>query len=267
MNLEVLYIRVVHVTCDFETNLNNLLRIQNLRKLEFNCGLRPIVPFILGLAMTNRIEELGISSAELTPELCSALCNLKNLQVLKLISMYDGKMQTIKPIAQQLGKLKEFQIIDCDMIDLDQLLEFVEHAPKLDKLVLIQCSNLLPLSSDTFLRLAAAVQSRVDKLQLSLHLDLYELKQSKETISEELRKEYLHILQIVSLTWEDNYKSGVESENNYFAEEGGAYDYDPSDNDIDNGTDDDEEFNDPYNVRVHVIHLSFSLWDSHKIFK
>lgn len=55
-------------------------------------------------------------------------------------------------------------------------------------------------------------------------------------------------MQVVPLSWEDNYKSGAVSDNLYFAEEGGAYDYDPVDDDIDDGTDEDEEFNDPYNV-------------------
>lgn len=247
INLEALYIRVVHVTSKFEQNLENLLRLQQLRKLEFNCGLRSIITFITGLAMTNRIESLGISSAELTPELCSALCNLKNLQILKLISMYDGNLKSIKPIAQQLPRLKELHIIECDNIDFDQVIEFIEHAPKIDKLVIIQCSRIIPINSEQFVRLAESVQKRVDKLQLSVHMDYYELKLTKENISEEMRREYLHILQMVSLSWEENYKTGVVSDNLYFAEEGGAYDYDPNDDDMQD-SDPESESQDPYNV-------------------
>lgn len=248
VNLEALYIRVVHVTSQFETNLENLLRLQHLRKLEFNCGLRPIVPFITGLAMTNRIEQLGISSAELTPELCSALCNLKNVQILKLISMYDGQVKSLKTVAQQLDKLKEFHLIECDIIDFEQIQEFVENAPKLEKLVIIQCSKMVPINAEQFVRLAESVQKRVDKLQVSIHMDYYDLKLTKELITDEMRKEYQHILQVVSLSWEDNYKSGVVPDNLYYAEEGGAYDYDPVDDDMDDASDDEEEFNDPYNV-------------------
>lgn len=248
VNLEALYIRVGAVTSQFETNVENLLRLQHLRKLEFNCGLRPIVPFIHGLAMTNRIEQLGISSAELTPELSSALCNLKNVQILKFCSMYDGQLNTIKTIAQQLEKLKELHIIECDIIDFEQLLEFVENAGKLEKMLIIQCSRIIPMNPEQFLRMADCVQKRVDKLQLSIHLDYYELKLTKELLTEEMRREYQHIVQVVPLTWEDNYKSGVVSDNLYFAEEGGAYDYDQVDDDAVESSDSEEEFNDPYNV-------------------
>lgn len=257
VNLEALYIRVVHVTSQFETNLENLLRLQHLRKLEFNCGLRPIVPFIHGLAMTNRIEQLGISSAELTPELSAALCNLKNVQILKFISMYDGQLNTFKPIAQQLEKLKELHILECDVIDFEQLFEFVENAGKLEKLLIIQCSKIIPMNAEQFVRMADCVQKRVDKLQLSIHLDYYELKLTKELLSEEMRREYQHILQVVSLSWEDNYKSGVVSDNLYFADEGGAYDYDPVDDDMDESSDEEEEFNDPYNVSGLSFHCAF----------
>lgn len=53
---------------------------------------------------------------------------------------------------------------------------------------------------------------------------------------------------IFSLSWGDNYESGVVTGNLYFAEEIGAYDYDPVDDDKGAGTDEDEEFNNPYNV-------------------
>lgn len=258
VNLEALYIRVVHVTSQFETNLENLLRLQHLRKLEFNCGLRPIVQFIHGLAMTNRIEELGISSAELTPELSSALCNLKNVQILKFISMYDGQLNTIKTIAQQMQKLKELHIIECDVVDFDQLLEFTENAAKLEKMLIIQCSKIIPMNAEQFIRMADCVQKRVDKLQLSIHLDYFELKLAKELLSEEMRREYQHILQVVPLTWEDNYKAGVVSDNLYYAEEGaGAYDYDPKEDDAAESSDTEEEFNDPYNVSTFRSTLPF----------
>lgn len=247
VNLEALYIRVVHVTSSFEANLENLLRLQSLRKLEFNCGLRPIVSFVQGLAMTNRIESLGISSAEFTPELNGALCNLKNLQVLKLMSMYDGQVNSIKSLAQQLPKLKELHLIECDIFDIEQIIEFIEHAPQLEKLVVIQCSKILPMDGEQFKRLADSCQKRLDKLQLSLHLD-GELPATKELIGDDLQREYAHILRLVPLLWEDNYHSCSEP-GRYFAEEGGAYDYDPCDEDIEDGSDEDPfEVNDPYNV-------------------
>lgn len=249
INLETLHIRVVHVTSAFETNINNLLKLQHLRKLEFNCNLRPIVSFVTGLAMTNRIESLGISSAELTPELASALCNLKNLQVLKLISMYDGNLTSIKTIAQQLPRLQELHLIECDIFDFGQVLEFVENALKLEKLVIVQCSKIIPFNGEKFTLLAQNCSKRVDKIQLSLQLDYYELKLTKELISEDLRREYSHILQLVSLSWEDNFKTGAVSDNLYFAEEGGAYDYEQHDYDTDDDdNEDDYEVNDPYNV-------------------
>lgn len=267
VNLEVLYIRVVHVTNKFEANLENLLRLQQLRKLEFNCGLLPINTFITGLAMTNRIESLGISSAELTPDLCSALCNLKNLKTLKLMSMYDGNVKSLKLIAQQLPRLKELHIIESDFINFHQIIEFIEHAPRVEKLVVVESSKILPINSEMFVRLAESVQKRIDKLQLCVHLDYFELKTTKENISDELRKEYLHILQLSTLSWEENYKNGIAvSENRYFAEEGGAYDYDPCDDDIDRGSDnyefEDELEADPYNgidIYIAFMHATVHL--------
>lgn len=168
------------------------------------------------------------------------------------MSMYDGNVKSLKSIAQQLPRLKELDIIESDFIDFDQIIEFIEHAPRLEKLVIAQISKILPFNSEKFVQMAESVQKRIDKLQLSVHLDYYELKTTKENVSDELRKEYLHILQLVPLSWEDNYKNGIAvSENMYFAEEGGAYDYDPCDDDIDKGSDnydfEDELEADPYN--------------------
>lgn len=86
------------------------------------------------------------------------------------------------------------------------------------------------MNSEQFKRLAE---------RLLKHLDYTELQLTKDMISDDLRKEYMHILQLVSLSWEDNYSTGAASETIYFAEEGGAFDYDPYENGIENYIEDD----------------------------
>lgn len=247
INLESLSIRLVHVTSLFEENVLNLLKLQHLRKLEFNCGVRPINAFINGLAMTNTIECLGITSAEITVDLCSALGNLKNLQTLKLISMYDTKARDLKLLAVQLTKLNEFHLVECEAITFDEMMEFIEHSQQLEKLVLNQCCKVLPIDSAQFIRLAECCQKRVYKHQLIIHMDYSELLTTKEQVSSELRHEYASIVQLAALTWEDTDYNVSDYQSQYFAEEGGAYDLDFDDDNFDDDRDDDE-FNDPYNV-------------------
>lgn len=251
IELRTLAIRLVHVTSNFEENILHLLRLQYLRELEFNCCVQPIEHFVTGLAMNNRIESIGISTAELTAELCSALCNLKNLQVLKLISMYDTKQtRTFRTMADKLPNLTELHVVDCEPINFDEIIEFVEKAQKLNKLVINQCCNIVPFGSEQFLQLAEACQKRYEKVQLNVHLDYEELVTTKQNVSIEMRREYSNIIQLMTLAWEDTDHCVSDAQSRYFAEEGGAFDVD-YDEDIHYHEDDDDsdsEFNDPYNV-------------------
>lgn len=246
--LESLSIRMVHVTSNFETNLMNLLRLQHLRELEFNCGVQPIESFVNGLAMTNRIEAFGISSAELTGELCAAICNLKNLQLLKLISIFDTQQsRSITSIAIQLTQLKELHVVECEPITFDEMVEFIERAPRLEKLVINQCCNMVPFNGSQFIQLADACQKRINKLHLIIHLDYDELCTTKRQVSSDLRREYAHIVQLVQLSWEDTDYCVSDAQCRYFAEEGGVYEYDLRDSNRCKAID-DYDFNDPYNV-------------------
>lgn len=249
VQLESLSIRMVHVTSNFETNLMNLLRLQHLRELEFNCGVQPIEHFVNGLAMTNRIEKLGISSVELTAELCAAICNLKNLQLLKLISIFDTQQsRSITSIATQLTQLKELHVVECEPITFDEIVEFIARAPKLKKMVINQCCNIVPFGGSRFIQLADACQKRVNKLHLIVHLDYDELITTKKLVSNDLRREYAHILELVQLSWEDTDYCVSESQCRYFAEEGGVYEFDLRDLNRCQQKCDYDEFNDPYNV-------------------
>lgn len=246
--LEVLAVRVVHFTTAFDQNLLNLLKLRKLKKLEFNCGLKPITEFVQGLAMTNTIETLGISSAELHQDLCNALCILKNLRVLKLISMYEIKQNCIKELAQNLNNLKEFHIIECDGINFDDTLAFVDNAPKLEKLVVNECCNILPLNEQQFIRLVESCQRRADKLSLNFYLDRFELVNSKEKISEETLRKYSDIVKLISLNWDDVNCLVSDNQHKCYSDEMQCYDdlYDPtmrSDDEVD-----EDNFEDHYNV-------------------
>lgn len=247
IELQCLSLRVVHVTSNFCQNLLHLLRLQHLRELEFNCCVQNIDNFISGLAMTNRIESLGISSAELTAELCNRICNLKNLEVLKLMTVYDTEQsRSLKSIATHLPKLKELHVVECEPIKFAEIIEFVENAPRLEKLVLNQCCNIVPFDETQFVQLADACQRRTNKVLLNVHLDYEELVTTKQNVSLEMRREYSHILQLCNLSWEDTDHHVSDAQSRYFAEEDGAYDFDVAD-DYSDG-DDDSEYNDPYNV-------------------
>lgn len=247
VELESLSIRIAHVTSNFQTNLMNLLRLQHLRELEFNCGLQPIVNFVNGLAMMNRIETLGISSAELSSELCAAICNLKNLQLLKLISIFDTQQsRSITSIATQLTQLKELHVVECEPIRFDEIVEFIARSAQLEKLVINQCCNVV-LDGSAFIQLTDACQKRVNKVQLVVHLDYDELCTTKRHVSSDLRREYAHIVQLLQLSWEDTDYCVSEAQCRYFAEEGGVYEYDTRESHRCQ-TEDLHDFNDPYNV-------------------
>lgn len=248
VQLESLSIRMVHITSNFERNLMNLLRLQHLRELEFNCGIQPIEQFINGLAMTNRIEALGISSAELTAELCVAISNLKNLQLLKLISIFDTQQsRSITSIATQLKQLKELHVVESEPLTFDEIVEFIARTPKLEKLVINQCCNIVPFNGSQFIQLADACQKRIQKIHLIVHMDYEELCMTKKQVSTDLRREYLHIVQLVQLSWEDTDYCVSAAQCRYFAEEGGVYDYNIRDSSRFQEID-DYDFNDPYNV-------------------
>lgn len=248
--LEALSIRTPHVTSNFHTNLMNLLRLQRLRELEFNCGIQPIEQFVNGLALTNRLEAFGIACAELTAELCAAICNLKNLQLLKLISIFDTQQsRTITSIATQLKRLRELHVVECEPITFDEIVEFVARAPKLEKLVINQCCNIVPFDGSQFIQLADACQKRVNKHQLIIHLDYDELCMTRRVLSNELRREYAHIVQFEQLAWEDTDYCVSDEQCRYFAEEGGVYDYDIRQSKRTRRRQvEHQEINDPYNV-------------------
>lgn len=247
VQLESLSIRMVHVTSNFETNLMHLLRLQHLRELEFNCGVQPIENFVNGLAMTNRIEALGISSAELTGELCAAIGCLKNLQLLKLISIFDTQQsRSITSIAMQLTQLKELHVVECEPLTFAEIVEFIARAPKLEKLVFNQCCNIVPFDASQFIQLADACQKRINKFLLIIHMDYDELCMTRKQVSTDLRQEYAHIVQLEQLSWEDTDYCVSEAQCRYFAEEGGVYEYDLRDSS--RCLEQDDYFNDPYNV-------------------
>lgn len=106
VNVEEISIQLRNFTDSFQTNLFTLLKLNGLKRLEFNCGQQPIAEFIRSLANNSKMEHLSISDTDLNKDLCDALIKLQNLKTLKLISMQKTSKKFPKFLQQNFEQLE-----------------------------------------------------------------------------------------------------------------------------------------------------------------
>lgn len=251
--LETLTIRVVHfkgiLSSEYEAKLAVLLNLQKLRELEISCPYEAADELLNGLAVKNQLESLGLCSVELTDDVRRAIGNLKNLQKLKLVGLLTpGNSTGIGLIAAQLPNLKEFHVASRGACEFNEIIEFVENAPKLETLLISSYMSVIPFDGEQFNRLAETCAKRIDKLKLTVHIDFDDLytNELEHDIVRKLRRKYSEIVQLVDLSADLKDFTAFTRKGEYFAEEGGAFDHDFYDDNVDYDDYDDYDNFDDY---------------------
>lgn len=240
--LETLTLRTILVTPNYKYNLMELLNVAKLRDLEIDCNYEAIDDFLKGLAVKDQLHSLGLASVELTEDVCIAIGNLKNLQKLKLVTILNSmKSGQFKSIAAQLPNLKKLEIASSDLVTFDDIVEFVENAPKLTDIILSSCKNVIPFDMAQFNRLVDVCVKRPIQLKLTVHIDYYALHSMKKNIKRPLRRQHAKIVELIELAEEKKDFTALEmGMSGYFAEESGALDYDEFGDEFDEYDDYDE---------------------------
>lgn len=226
--LETLTLRTILVTPNYKDNLMELLNVAKLRELEIECNYNANDDFLKSLAVKDQLASLGLASVELSEDVCNAIGNFKNLQNLKLVKISDSmKPGQFKSIAAPLPNLKKLEIASSESVTFDDIVEFVENAPKLTDIVISSCKNVIPFDKAQFNRLVEVCAKRPVQLKLTVHIDYYALHTMKEDIKGPLRQKHAKIVELIELTEQKKDFTAMETETSgYFAEEGGAWDHD-----------------------------------------
>lgn len=241
-DLETLTLRTILVTPNFKVNLMELLNLTKLRNLEIDCNYETIDDFLKGLAVKDQLYSLGLASVQLTDEVCNDIGNLKNLQNLKLVRILDSvKPGQFKSIAAPLSNLKKLEIASSDSVTFDDIVEFVENAPELVDIMISSCKNVIPFDKTQFNRLVEVCTRCPTQQKLTVHIDCHNFHTMREDIKGPLRRKHAKMVELIELTEEKTDFTALEEETSgYFAEEGGALDYDDFEDEFDDYDDYDE---------------------------
>lgn len=185
VNIEEISIQLRKFTDSFQTNLSTLLKLKELKRLEFNCGQKPIAEFITSLAK-NSMEHLSISDTELNKDLCAALIKLQNLKTLKLISMQKTSKNFPKFLQQNFKQLEQLFIVDFCAFNAETVFEIVSNAANLKKLFIKECSRFTGFDRDEFAQLLVSRKKCYNGSDLTVYMEKAALKTTKEIISKEI---------------------------------------------------------------------------------
>lgn len=171
-NIEEICIQLRYISDAFEDNLSCLLKLNNLKRLEFNCGQKNITSFVNFLAGKNIIEHFSISDTALTKELCEALSQLKSLKILKLISMRETDKNFVNILSEHLQYLEELYIVDSNAFAVKNVKELIENAANMKRIVIKDCNQFIPFDCGQFLELCEARRKCHTGRPLTIHLEL-----------------------------------------------------------------------------------------------
>lgn len=240
--LETLTVRMIQISPNCNANLMRLLKLDKLRELEIECFYQPVADFLNELAVKNQIESLGLASIDLTDAVSTAIGHLKSIQKLKLVSICATNTSIpIKQIAAQLPNIRVCYLVSSHTMKFDNVIEFIENAPKLEKLMISSCPNIAPFDDVQFHQLVEICGKRSDKLQLTVHIEYDDLNTIKHQIDKDVRQKCSEVVQLIQISAEEKDCTAFRGPSRYFAEEGGAVDYDSYgdfDDDFDDNSDD-----------------------------
>lgn len=203
VNIEEISVQLRTFSSSFEDNLSSLLKLNNLKRLEFNCGQIQITPFVNFLASKNIIEHFSISDTELSKELCNALSQLKSLKTLKLISMRKTYKNFMKILSKSLTILEEFYVVDCNVFTVTNVHELIENAQNLSRLVIKDCKQFTPFDCNQYLQLVETRRKCYNGRQLSVYLDLPAFKACKLIIPKQTFEEAMDSIKLSSYFHDD----------------------------------------------------------------
>lgn len=163
--LESLFVEIDYFQ-NFSKNIMELLRLQHLRELQFNCGMYSITSFVEELAAKNKIEVLYISGGLFTDSLIEAIAKCKKLTSLKLCSIPSVHNKFLSELARSLPALNDFHISKCQTLNATGLVQFVCLAKKLKSLHINNSS--VEIDDEFFQNLAKIYKERASHLTLSL---------------------------------------------------------------------------------------------------
>ncbi|XP_037048213.1 uncharacterized protein LOC119082737 [Bradysia coprophila] len=136
--IEELCIELDTFSQTFSSDLESLLRLKHLKRLEFNTDEISIESFVNDLANKNSLECFGASDICLNVTLCNSMMRLTNLKILKLIAPLRLFEDFFKILSNQLTRLEEIYLVQCEDIYFGDLMAFVEHLYRLKILYLYE---------------------------------------------------------------------------------------------------------------------------------
>lgn len=149
-DLEELCIELETFSTAFVSDLRCLHQLTNLKRLEFNTDEIPVTSFIDELAISNRLECVGISDLCLDEGVCQSFMKFTNLKVLKLISSLRVFDEFSALLSHRLINLEELYLVQCLEIYFPDVMAFVENCTKLKLLYLFENSFIDWTSDDSF---------------------------------------------------------------------------------------------------------------------
>ncbi len=136
--IEELCIELDTFSQTFTTDLESLLRLNHLKRLEFNTDEISIESFVNDLTIKNNLECFGVSDICLNVTLCNSMIHFTNLKVLKLIAPLRLFEDFFKILSNHLSRLEEIYLVQCTDIYFGDLMAFVENLYKLKILYLYE---------------------------------------------------------------------------------------------------------------------------------
>lgn len=149
----------------FVTNMD-LLNLKKLRKLQLNCNMFSIAPLIASLAANETIEILCLKDGILTENLIDAISKCKKLKSLEFCSMSNFDNRFLSELAQNLPEITDLHIIKCQVVDVNNIVQFVSLAQNLKTLHIINTG--IKIDNTFFESLISIYKNRVTQLSLSL---------------------------------------------------------------------------------------------------
>lgn len=227
---------------EYEKELQSILTLNNLKKLQIECARVNVTKFIQELPKLNSLEFLELYHAHADEGLIPALAQLKNLNVLRLSHCKDLKY--LKPLGdmKQLNELSIRLHHSIDEITFD-LVQMIKGLVNLKKLT-FESNGTFDLDKRMYLRIVDVVRERPGFSPSSLEIETDALNDG--VVDMQFDGQNNEIVKLVQL--DVDYDSDSDSES-YFYE---------SDDYIDDDDDEDDIFGiNPGALMLHILQRQF----------
>lgn len=180
VNLDTLGLRTVHFSNLVNENLMQLLKLKQLKKLEINCSLHGINPFLNGLVANNKMESLHLSSFEITDGTAAILSLMKTLTVLKFTSTPSIDKAVCELLAKSLPALTELHVMECSSTSFDEIQEFLNNSKSVRKLVYLHEDEDPSMTKEQFLAIVASQPKDTNQPAIRIYLDYFDYRNIRD---------------------------------------------------------------------------------------